>query len=198
LDEIRNNSVKAEQKRINTVVDLANRIIVNPKAEVHVRWTYAWYGPDKAREAAEALIAEGCDALAFAEDTPAVIEVGQEEDSFRTPLAHYSPMQPYGKDSVVSGQLVDWGVMYEKILKDLHEGVWKSDDQWWLVAEKAAIPGGSFDEPINSIFVDDLKAVTVATTDFGTLRIKAGEKASKEDLLGIMYYVDNVVGTIPK
>jgi simple sugar transport system substrate-binding protein len=77
-----------------------------------------------------------------------------------------------------------------------------------------------------------LKAVTVATTDFGTLsvydlvrkryeqmkqgvdlfdpytgpisdntgtlRIKAGEKASKEDLLGIMYYVDNVVGTIPK
>jgi hypothetical protein len=26
-------------------------------------------------------------------------------------------MQPYGKDSVVSGQLVDWGVMYEKFSK---------------------------------------------------------------------------------
>ena len=45
-------------------------------------------------------------------------------------FSHYSPMQPYGKDSVVSGQLVDWGVMYEKILKDLHEGTWTSDDHW--------------------------------------------------------------------
>ena len=32
----------------------------------------------------------------------------------------------------------------------------------------------------------------------GNLKIKAGEKASKSDLLGIMYYVDNVKGDIPK
>jgi simple sugar transport system substrate-binding protein len=32
----------------------------------------------------------------------------------------------------------------------------------------------------------------------GTLQIKAGEKASKADLLSIMYYVDNVVGKIPQ
>jgi simple sugar transport system substrate-binding protein len=32
----------------------------------------------------------------------------------------------------------------------------------------------------------------------GNLKIKAGEKASKEDLLSIMYYVDNVEGSIPK
>jgi basic membrane protein A len=208
---------------------------VNPTAQVHVKWIYAWYGPDKAREAAEALIAEGCDSLAFTEDTPAVVEVGQEHvekgDQVYT-FSHYSPMQPYGKDSVVSGQLVDWGVMYVKILKDLYEGTWKSGDNWWLIAEKAAILGGSFDAPINPKFVDALKAVSVETTDFGKLsvydlvskryeqmkqgtdifdpymgpisdntgklQIKAGEKASKADLLSIMYYVDNVVGSIPK
>jgi simple sugar transport system substrate-binding protein len=208
---------------------------VNPNAEVHVRWTYAWYGPDKAREAAEALIAEGCDALAFTEDTPAVIEVGQEHTEKGKQIytfSHYSAMQPYGKDSVVSGQLVDWGVMYEKILSDLYDGTWKSDDQWWLVAEKAVVLGGSFDEPINTKFVEPLKAVKVDTEDFGTLsvydlvfkryeqmkkgteifdpymgpisdntgklQIKAGEKASKGELLSVMYYVDNVVGSIPK
>jgi simple sugar transport system substrate-binding protein len=32
----------------------------------------------------------------------------------------------------------------------------------------------------------------------GKLQIKAGAKASKGDLLSIMYYVDNVVGSIPK
>ena len=128
----------------------------------------------------------------------------------------------------MSGQLVDWGVMYEKILKDLHDGTWKPDDLWWLIAEKAVVLGGSFDAPINPKFVDALKAVKLTTQDFGSisahdlvfkryeqmkkgtdlfdpysgpitdntgkLQIKAGEKASKADLLRIMYYVDKCGG----
>jgi simple sugar transport system substrate-binding protein len=207
----------------------------NPKAKVHVKWIYAWYGPDKAREAAEALIAEGCDNLAFTEDTPAVIEVGQEHTEKGRQIytySHYSPMQPYGKDSVVSGQLVDWGVMYVKILQDIYNGTWKKDDLWWLIAEKAAILGGSFDNIINPKFVDELKMKMVDTPDFGKisvydlvvkryeqmmkgpdvfdpyagpikdntgkLMVKEGTRASKGDLLSIMYYVDNVAGSIPK
>ena len=207
----------------------------NPKAEVHVRWIYAWVGPDKAKEAAEALIAEGCDTLAFTEDTPAVIEVGQEHTEKGKQIytySHYSPMQPYGVDSVVSGQLVDWGIMYEKIFQSLYDGTWTKDDMWWLAAENAAILGGTFKDIINPKFVGALKAVKVNTKDFGSvsvydlvlkryeqmkkgtdlfepftgpikdntgkLQIKAGAKASKGDLLSIMYYVDNVVGTIPK
>ena len=207
----------------------------NPKAEVHVKWIYAWVGPDKAKEAAEALIAEGCDTLAFTEDTPAVIEVGQEHTEKGKQIytfSHYSPMQPYGVDSVVSGQLVDWGIMYEKIFQSLYDGTWTKDDMWWLAAENAAILGGSFKDIINPKFVGALKAVKVDTKDFGSvsvydlvvkryaqmkkgtdqfepftgpikdntgkLQIKAGANASKGDLLSIMYYVDNVVGTIPK
>ena len=208
---------------------------VNPNAEVHVKWIYAWYGPDKAREAAEALIAEGCDNLAFTEDTPAVIEVGQEHTEKGRQIytySHYSPMQQYGKDSVVSGQLVDWGVMYEKILKDIYDGTWKNHDEWWLIAEKAVILGGDFDNIINPKFVGELKMKMVDTADFGKisvydlvvkryeqmmkgpdvfdpyagpikdntgkLKIKEGQRASKGDLLSIMYYVDGVAGSIPK
>ena len=207
----------------------------NPKAEVHVRWIYAWVGPDKAKEAAEALVAEGCDTLAFTEDTPAVIEVGQEHTEKGKQIytfSHYSPMQSYGVDSVVSGQLVDWGIMYEKIFQSLYDGTWVKDDMWWLAAENAAILGGSFKDIINPKFIGALKAVKVDTKDLGfisvydlvvkryeqmkkgtdqfdpftgpikdntgKLQIKAGAKASKGDLLSIMYYVDNVVGTIPK
>jgi simple sugar transport system substrate-binding protein len=208
----------------------------NPKAKVHVKWIYAWYGPDKAREAAESLIAEGCDTLAFTEDTPAVIEVGQEHTEKGKQIytfSHYSPMQPYGKDSVVSGQLVDWGVMYVKILSDIYNGTWKSADEWWLIREKGAILGGTFNDIINPKFTGELKTAMVDTADFGKisvyelvvkrydqmktggpdlfdpfdgpindnigkLRIKKGQRASKGDLLSIMYYVDNVAGSIPK
>jgi basic membrane protein A len=208
---------------------------VNPKAKVHVKWIYAWVGPEKAKEAAEALVAEGCDALAFTEDTPSVIEVGQEHTEKGKQIyafSHYSPMEAYGVDSVVSGQLVDWGIMYEKILNDIHKGIWTNEDLWWLAAENAAILGGSLDHMINPKFEKDLKAVKVDTADFGKistydlvlkryeqmkkgpdvfdpymgpikdntgkLRIEKGQRASKDDLIKIMYYVDNVVGSIPK
>ena len=146
----------------------------NPDARVYVKWLNAWYGPDQAREAAEAFIAEGCDVLAFTEDSPAVVEVGQEHmeagDTVYT-FSHYSPMQAYGEDSVVSGQLIDWGIMYEKTLKDLHDGVWTSEPLWWLAAEKAAKLGGAVDEPINPKFAGALKAITVDTPDLGNISV---------------------------
>jgi simple sugar transport system substrate-binding protein len=207
----------------------------NPEAKVHVKWIYAWYGPDKAREAAESLIAEGCDTLAFTEDTPAVIEVGQshtEKGKQIYTFSHYSAMQPYGEDSVVSGQLMNWGGMYVKILEDIYSGNWTNEDVWWLAKEGAAILGGNETDPVNPKFVGDLKQAMIQTQEFGeisaydlvmkrydqmkqgvevfdpfigpihdnkgTLQIKPGERASKEDLLSIMYYVDNVEGTIPQ
>ena len=207
----------------------------NPEATLSVKWIYAWYGPDKAKEAAEALIAEGCDALAFTEDTPAVIEVGQrhsEKGKQIYTFSHYSAMQPYGVDSVVSGQLMDWGGIYVKILESIHNGTWTNDDIWWLAKEKAALLGGSTADMINPKFVAALKNAMIETKEFGkisayklvtmryaqmkqgvdvfepftgpikdnkgNLKIKAGEKASKSDLLSIMYYVDNVEGSIPK
>lgn len=147
---------------------------VNPKAKVNVRWLYAWYGPDKAKEAAEALIAEGCDALAFTEDTPAVVEVGQSHSLKGRQIytfSHYSPMQSYGPDSVVSGQLVDWGVMYDKILSDIYNGTWSNADMFWLAADKAALLGGALGQEINPNFADALKAVKVTTTDLGNLSV---------------------------
>lgn len=207
----------------------------NPAAKLSVKWIYAWYGPDKAKEAAEALIAEGCDALAFTEDTPAVIEVGQahtEKGKQIYTFSHYSAMQPYGVDSVVSGQLMDWGGMYTQILESIYNKTWNNNDIWWLAKEKAALLGGNTTDIINPKFVQPLKDAMIDTKEFGKisayklvmmryaqmkqgvdvfepftgpisdnqgkLKIKAGEKASKDDLLSIMYYVDNVKGSIPQ
>ncbi|RKX74492.1 MAG: BMP family ABC transporter substrate-binding protein, partial [Spirochaetes bacterium] len=169
------------------------------------------------------------------EDSPTVVEVGQEHTEKGNPVytfSHYSPMQEFGRDSAVSGQLVDWGVMYEKILSDIHNGTWEPYDLWWFAEHGAAKLGASFDEPINSKFVDQLKAISVKTDDLGTLSVydlvmkryeqmkqgrdvfdpytgpiydntgklilKEGERADKEHHWSIDYYVDNVVGEIPR
>jgi basic membrane protein A len=207
----------------------------NPAARVHVRWIFSWYDPAKAREAAEALVADGVDCLAFTEDSPAVIEVGQEHTEKGETVysfSHYSPMEAFGPDSAVSGQLVDWGIMYERILNDIYNGTWSKEDLWWLAKEKAAMLGGSLDHEINPKFVDGLRAVSIDTPDLGTLsaydlvmkryeqmkqgrdtfdpfvgpisdnkgqvRIADGAMGSKGELLSIDYYVDNIVGDVPK
>lgn len=148
--------------------------VTNPKATVDVRWISAWYDPAKAREAAQALIAGGVDTLAFTEDTASVVEVGQEQWTAGKKVytfGHYSPMAAQGPDSLVSGQLVNWTPLYRKILTDLYEGKWKSEDYFWLAAENAVDLGGKFGEPINPKFIDELKGITVKTADLGDVSV---------------------------
>jgi basic membrane protein A len=208
---------------------------VNPKAKLQVRWINNWYDPQKAKEAAEALIADGADCLAFTEDSPAVIEAGEAHSKAGKQIytfSHYSPMEKFGPDSVISGELVDWGPMYVKILTDIRDGKWTNADIWWLAKEKAALLGGEIGEPINPKFVDALKAKTTKSADFGELsvydlimkryeqmqsgreafdpfvgpikdnkgavRIAEGAMGSKAELLSIDYFVDNIVGDVPK
>jgi len=208
----------------------------NPAARVQVRWIYSWYDPAKAREAAEALVADGCDALAFTEDSPAVIEVGQEHTErgrMVYSFSHYSPMLEFGPDSAISGQLVDWGVMYVKILQDIYDGKFSNEDLWWLAREEAALLGAAEGVPVTPKFIDALKAVSIRTPDLGTLnvydlvmkryqqmqqggreafdcfqgpikdnkgvvRIPAGRMGTKEELLSLDYYVENVLGDVPR
>jgi basic membrane protein A and related proteins len=150
---------------------------VNPEATVSVKWIYAWYGPDKAREATEALIAEGCDVLAFTEDTPTVVEVAQEHmekgDEVYA-MSHYSPMQAYGEDATLTGQLTDWGVLYKQMLLDYkaNKDADLSDyDLLWLMKENAVDMGGSYDDRINPKYVDTLKGIMTDSADFGSISI---------------------------
>ncbi|MBN2656692.1 MAG: BMP family ABC transporter substrate-binding protein [Spirochaetales bacterium] len=150
---------------------------VNPAATVNVKWTYAWYGPDKAREAAEALVSEKCDVLGFTEDTPTVIEVAQEHmekgDTVYA-LSHYSPMQAYGEDATITGQLTDWGVIYEQVMKDYKAGKTadlSNYDLLWLMKENAVELGASWDEKINGKYVDALKAKMIDHAEFGNISV---------------------------
>ncbi|MEM3506844.1 MAG: BMP family ABC transporter substrate-binding protein [Candidatus Bathyarchaeia archaeon] len=208
---------------------------VNPQATVSVRWLFAWYDPAKAREAAEALIAEGVDAIAFTEDSPTVLQVGQEYTTRGKQIytfSHYSPMQKFGPDTCVSGQLVHWEKLYEDILMRAYLGVWDNRDYWWMLKEGAVELGGEIGVPINSKFIPDLKAKIVKDSLLGEIsvydlvmkrlsqmseetvlfdpftgpikdqdgkvRIEAGRRASHDELWTMDWFVEGVIGTIPR
>ncbi len=149
---------------------------VNASVTCEVRWLLTdWYDPVAARSAAESLIATGCDMLAFTEDSPTVLQVAEENPGVYA-FSHYSPMQYYANDSCISGQLADWGVMYEDILQKIYLGQYTNTnladvDYLWLLKEGGIELGGLFDEPINTIFVDDLQGINVTDSILGELSV---------------------------
>ncbi len=153
---------------------------VNPKATVDVRWIFAWYDPAKARQAGEALVSAGVDVLAFTEDTATVVQVAEEYTTRKNKpvyaFGHYSPMAQFGPNALVSGQLVNWGIMYEDILTKVYLGVYTNKnlqdvDYWWLLRERGAELGGKFGEPVNPKFDAALKGVKVKDALLGELSV---------------------------
>jgi simple sugar transport system substrate-binding protein len=147
---------------------------VNPRATIHVRWLYAWFDPAKAKEATEALLAEGADVFAFTEDSPTVVQVAGQKGL--PSFGHYSPMQRFAPKTVVSGQLVHWETIYLDFLGKVLSGRYNAEniqnvDYWWLLAEKAVEVGGEFGTPINPLFIPKLQAVKVRTREFGQISV---------------------------
>jgi len=85
-------------------------------------------------------------------------------------------MQSYAPTSCISGQLADWGVMYDDILQKMYLGQYNSTnladvDYLWLMKEGGIELGGTFGEPINPLFVNDLDAIDVIDPLLGTLSV---------------------------
>lgn len=147
---------------------------VNPKATVNVRWLFSWFDPAKAKEATEALVAEGADVYAFTEDSPTVIQVAAKKGLLS--FSHYSPMQKFAPQHVISGQLVHWDRIYVDFLSKVLAGKYTATnvqnvDYWWLLGEKAVELGGEFGQPINPLFKARLQARKVKTADLGTISV---------------------------
>ncbi|MDB5046863.1 MAG: transporter substrate-binding protein [Deinococcus sp.] len=134
---------------------------VNPRAVVNVKWINAWVDPNKAREAAEALISEGNDALAFTEDTATVVQTAAAR---KIPaFAHYSSMYKFAPDYVVSGQLVHWEKIYIDFLTKVHSGTYTNKnlakvDYWNLLKGGSVELGAQDGMAINPKWIPQLKA----------------------------------------
>ena len=144
----------------------------NPKATVNVKWINAWYDPTAAKAATESLIAEGADAFSFTEDSPTVMQVSAKKGLIS--FSHYSPMLKFAPDTAVSGQLVNWDVIYKDFLGKVYKGTYTAKnlqnvDYWSLLSSKAVQLGADYNTVINPKWRNALTKVKITTPDLGTL-----------------------------
>lgn len=180
----------------------------NPKATVHVVWTNTWYDPIKEKEAADALLDEGCDIIAQHQDTTEPQKAAQERGIYS--VGYDSDMRAFVGDSVLTSPVWNWGIYYVRRVKEAMEGTWKSEAYWGgmkegmtrlapfsplvppevqaLVKKKEAeIIGGAWD-----VFTGPINAQD------GTLAVAPGKKMTDEEMLSFNWFVEGVVGTIPE
>lgn len=146
---------------------------VNPDIEVDVRWIFEWFSPAAAAEATEALIAEGADVFAFSEDTPTVIQVAA-ESGFGS-FGHYSDMLEFAPDHVISGQIVNWEVIYIDFLQKVRDGTYTPEnmsdvDYFYRMYTDAVAAGATEDIIINPVFDEALQSYIISDhPEFGDI-----------------------------
>ncbi len=181
---------------------------VNPEAEVRVVWVSSWYDPGKEREAAETLIVQGADVITQHTDSTAPVQTAEDKGVYA--IGYHSDMSKYGPKAHLTAATHHWGGHYVAAAKAVLDGSWKSGDLWGGIKEGMIKLG-----PFGPAVPDDVKALVESKSaeiaagtlhpfqgpvkdQSGTVRVPEGSVMSDGDLLGFGWYVEGVVGKLPK
>jgi len=181
---------------------------VNPKAQVNVVWVSSWYDPGKEREAAETLIAQGADVITQHTDSTAPVQAAENKGVYA--IGYHSDMSKYGKKAHLTATTHYWGSHYIDAAKAVMAGTWKSESLWGGIKEgmiKLAPYGSAVPADVRAL--TDAKSMEVASGKLhpfqgpvkdqsGKVRIAAGQTMSDKDMLGFNWYVEGVIGELPK
>lgn len=180
---------------------------VNPDATVSVVWTNTWFDMDKEKAAAESLLSQGVDVMAQHQDSPAAITAAETAGKF---AVGYDLSYAGAPKAYLTSPLWNWGTYYTYKIQQVLDGGWKIENYWGgmkegvvkldtlspLVSDDAKVAVESVLDKVTSegnafVFAGPIKDQT------GTVKVAEGESLSYGDQMGMMWFVEGVVGEIP-
>jgi basic membrane protein A len=179
---------------------------VNPNAQVRVVWTKTWYDPATEKEAAKSLLDVGADVIAQHQDSPGPQEAAQEKGVYS--VGYNSDMSAFAPKAHLTAPVWKWGPLYRQIVEQVRKGTWKSESIWYGMKEgivDLAPFGPMVPDSVRQKVLAKKKQILDGSTDVfagpvkdqkGTVRIPAGRTATDEEMLGMKYFVQGVVGTL--
>ncbi len=178
---------------------------VNPKATVRVVWTKTWYDPATEKEAAKSLLDVGADVIAQHQDSPSPQEAAQERGAYS--VGYNSDMSAFAPKAHLTAPIWNWGPFYVETVKKVQNGTWETGS-WWPGLKEGIVglaPYGPMVPQEVKDRVSDQKSAIVAgkaavfsgpiADQGGKNRIAAGQKATDEELLGMTWFVEGVIGS---
>lgn len=181
---------------------------VNSKIKTKVIWVNSWYDPARERQAAEALINQGADALAQNTNSPAVVQTAEEKGVYA--FGWDSDMSKYGPKAQLTASTLNWSKYYTMEVKKVLDGTWKPENTLWGIKEgmvvltplHSNVPGkvaNDFHVKEQAIIDGKLVPFTGPIVDqSGKVVVPADKPMPMDMLMSMNFYVKGVEGSIPK
>jgi simple sugar transport system substrate-binding protein len=179
---------------------------VNPDVDIDIVWVNTWYDPGKEAQAADVMIAEGCDMVAQHTDSPAplqtaekagVLGFGQASDQFK-----------FAPKAQLTATIDNWSPYYISKVQAVIDGTWKTGDYFGHMNDDVVkmAPFTNMPDKVKA-FAQKIKdsirngkyfAFTGPIKDnTGKIQLKAGEIADDAHLNSMMYYVEGIDAKVP-
>ncbi len=179
----------------------------NPDAEVRVVWTLSWYDPPAEKQAAVALVEAGADVIAQHQDTPSAVQGAAENGAWA--IGSESDMTSFAPERYLTGTVWDWCPFYVQAVEMVKNGSFEPGEFYGGLADGTVALA-----PLNDAVPDDIKAMVEerrqalidGKLDYwkgplqdnaGNEVVAAGKTLSIDDINGMGWLVDGVVGKIP-
>lgn len=181
---------------------------VNPNAVVKVIWSNTWYDPAKEKQAAITLLDAGADIIAQHQDTVGPQMAAQERGKWS--IGYHMDMSKAAPKAVLTSAIWNWGPFYEKVLKDVQDGKWKSEAYWGGLKDNVVdiAPYGPMVKDDTKKIVEDAKKAIIAgklhpfagplKDQTGAVRVPEGQTLADSDMLKMDWFVEGVDGYIGK
>lgn len=179
---------------------------VNPQASCTVIFLNTWEDPGKEKEAALALLAQGCDVLCGMTDSPAAVQAAEENGAWS--VGYASDMSRFAPTRQLTAFTMDWSSIYVKAARDVAAGTWQAEMLWQGLKEGVvrlapyarAIPpevAALLDAKQEAIKAGTLKPYAGEIRDqAGTIRVPAGGVLSDDEIRGTDWLVAGMIGQL--
>ena len=191
-------------REINTYYLGAKKM--NPDVDIDIVWVNTWYDPGKEANAAEVMMAQGCELVAHHTDSPAPLQAAQKQGKLG--FGQASDQIKFAPKAQLTATIDNWGPYYIKKVGQVIDGTWETGDYFGHMNEGAVQMAPFTNMPANvakeAQHIKDMIthghyfAFTGPIKDnTGKLQLKDGEIASDAHLNQMMYYVEGIDAKVP-
>ena len=181
---------------------------VNPEATVHVVWTNSWFDPGKEKEAAVSLLDAGADVIATGADSAAPMQAAEERGA--QAIGYDSDGREFAPKAFLTAPIWDWTVIYREVASKVKDGTWESVD-YWNGLESGVVLLAPMSDLVPAEVQAEVEAASakIASGELkvfagpwnkqdGTVGAAEGQVPTDAELLAMDYFVEGVVGSVPK
>ena len=179
---------------------------VNPEVDIDIVWVNTWYDPGKEAQAAEVMIAEGCDMVAQHTDSPAPLQAAQKAGVLG--FGQASDQIRFAPKAQLTATIDNWSPYYIEKVQAVIDSNWKSVDYFGHMNEDVVQMAPFTNMPIDvKAFAENIKSAITKGEYFaftgpikdntGKLQLKEGEIADDAHLNSMMYYVEGIDAKVP-